>query len=230
MIRKILLVAMAVAMPIGIVSATGGIAGAKGKPVFNGNATNYTVSCKDLSGTVHFSRPLDKNGYTSGSTTTTVTGTLSGCKQGAASKADGKVAISGGTVSGSLVGTAGTPATPEGQCTSLVGNTTENPGSSLGVTWSASPAITSGASHLNILQVTGGTYTGKKSVQYGQFKISGEPPNSSSGSFVGTDSGHSTSITAVTTESTTAILSQCESTGISSLTITQEKKVPVFLG
>jgi hypothetical protein len=231
MIKKILLIAVAIAMPVGILSASGGIAGAKGKPVFDGNATNYTVSCKDLTGTVSFSPKLTLAGYTNGTAVQThVTGSFSKCKQGAASKADGKVAISGGTFNGTLTGAPGTPAAPSGQCTSLEGNTTEPPGSSLSVTWTGSPAITSGPSVENILQVTGGSYTGKKSVVYGQFKISGALPNSSSGSFQGTDSGHSSLTQAATTQSESVLASECAGGGITSLGITSEKHVPVFLG
>jgi hypothetical protein len=48
MIRKLLLVAAATAMPIGIIAATGGVAQAKAAPPVN--ATNNTATCTGISG------------------------------------------------------------------------------------------------------------------------------------------------------------------------------------
>lgn len=226
MIRRMVVIVAAIAMPVSLVAASSGVAGAA-KPVFNGNATNYTISCKNLTGTVTFSKPLNLTGYTDGTViTTTVSGTLTGCK---ASKAAGKVVVSGGTISGSLKGQPGTPGNPSGTCTGLLGNTTEGAGSTLSTTWSGSPAITSGPTVLHVAQVSGGTYVGKKSVSYGQFQISGALPNTASGSFQGSDAGASDLTTAATTLSTTALAGQCAS-GLSSLGIVAEKHVPIFLG
>src|ERR1700722_4101419 len=116
MIRKILVFAAAIAMPVSVVAVTGGIAGAAKGP----SPATDTAQCTGISATVTFSMPLTNAGYTSGVDTTTVTGSLSGCT---AAGSYGPVTISGASVSGSFAGKAGSAKHPAGQCTGLLGAT-----------------------------------------------------------------------------------------------------------
>ena len=62
MIRKLLVVAAAIAMPVSIVAVSGGMASASNPHT----AATDTASCKAITGTVKFSPKLDNTGYTSG--------------------------------------------------------------------------------------------------------------------------------------------------------------------
>ena len=75
MIRKLLVIAAAIAMPVSIVAVSGGMANASSPHTVGTDK----VTCKDLTGTLTFSPKLDKAGYKSGSITTTVSASVSGC-------------------------------------------------------------------------------------------------------------------------------------------------------
>jgi len=77
MIRKMLVVAAAIAMPVSAIAVSGGFAGAT-----TGSAATDTIVCKTITGTVTFSPKLTVAGYASGITTTTVKAALGGCTVG----------------------------------------------------------------------------------------------------------------------------------------------------
>ena len=60
MIRKLLVVAAAIAMPVSAIAVTGVMASASSPH----SAATDTIVCKDISGTVTFSPKEDKTGYT----------------------------------------------------------------------------------------------------------------------------------------------------------------------
>src|SRR5665213_2198827 len=76
MIRKLMMVAAAAAMPLGVIAATGGIATAKALPT---DASHDTVTCTGISGSVKFKPALTTSGSPSSSGTTSIKGALTGC-------------------------------------------------------------------------------------------------------------------------------------------------------
>ena len=116
MIRKLLVVAAAIAMPVSVVAVSGGLAGASNPHT----AGTDTIKCTKLTGTVKFSPKLTIAGYKSGATTTTVSAKLSGCTAAGSFKTK----VSGGTVTGTIKGVAGTASSPSGKCAALTGSNT----------------------------------------------------------------------------------------------------------
>jgi hypothetical protein len=210
MIRKLLLVAAATALPLGFIAATGGVASAKTTV----NVANDSVTCADVSGTVTFSPPLTLSGTTDHSQTTTVTASLKKCTVTGANPAK----ITKATVSGTIVD----PSTT-GSCTGLAGASTVS--GSLTTTWSSKDILTPGdTSTTTFNQDVGSTYTkGKNS--YGLFEIPGAGGIIGvSGDFTGSNGGATSSIEAQTKDTDAEIATQCEAPGgLSSLTIEQHK-------
>jgi hypothetical protein len=201
MIRKILVVAAAMAMPISIVAVTGGVAGAKGKAP---SAATDTATCTGVSATVSFSIPLTTAGSPSGTETSTVSGTLSGCT---AAGAYGPVTISGATISGSFSGKPGSAKHPAATCGGLLGATKEK--GTITVGWNSSPAVA--ATTIALKTATGGVASDGNA----SFSIAGKYK----GSFGGADKGKTSSVTAETTVSTGTLGAECGGAGISSITI-----------
>jgi hypothetical protein len=201
MIRKMLVIAAAIAMPVSVVAVTGGVAGAKGKAP---TAATDTAQCTGISATVTFSMPLTSAGYPSGTETTTVNGSLSGCT---AAGAFGPVTISGGSVSGSFAGKAGSAKHPAGTCGGLLGATKEK--GALTVNWSSSPAVP--GTTISLKSATGGVAADGNA----SFTVAGKYK----GSFGGSDKGKASSITAETTQSTGTLGAECGGSGISSINI-----------
>jgi hypothetical protein len=213
MFRKLLVVAAAIAMPVSIVAVSGGMASASSPHT----AAADTIVCTKLTGTVKFSPKLTINGYTSGISTTTVSASLSGCtvKGSTAEK------VTGGTVTGTIKGTAGTKASPSGKCASLTGSNADS--GTLTTKWKATPAAAN--SVLNVKSVTGGTKS-----SHGTFTIPGKTKGTASGSFLGANKGASDKTVAQTTDTITQILTACKA-GVSSLAIeTEPGTTPVSLG
>jgi hypothetical protein len=200
MIRKLLVIAAAVAMPVSVVAVTSGVAGAKVKPP---TAATDTATCSGLSGTISFSEPLTNAGYPSGIETTTVSGTLSGCT------ASGGFAVSGlsATLSGTFAGKAGSAKHPSGVCTGLLGATKEK--GSIAVGWTSSPPVPN--TTISLKSAAGGVGTNGNA----SFSLTG----SYKGSFGGADKGKSSSVEAYTTASVGTLAAECAGAGISSLTI-----------
>jgi hypothetical protein len=212
MLRKMLLVGAAVAMPLSIIAATGGIASAKTKTTVN--VAHDNVTCADVSGTVTFSPPLTLAGTTDHSQTTTVSASLKKCVVSGANAATITKAAVSGTID---------DASTTGSCTGLSGATAVT--GDLTTTWSSKDILQPGdTSTTTFNQDVGGTYTkGKNS--YGLFEIPGAGGTIGvTGDFTGSNGGATSSIEAQTKDTEAQIVTACESPGgLSSLTIEQHK-------
>ncbi len=209
MIRKLLVVAAAIAMPVSVVAVSGGLAGASNSHT----AATDSITCKDISGTVAFSPKLDKAGYTSGTVKDKITATVSGCTATGGTKET----VTKGTVSGTISAAAGTTKAPTGKCTGLAGYSTDT--GTLTITWAATPAAP--PTKLGVKSVFGTT----DSAGYGLFDIPGKVKSTASGSFGGANSGGSDKSVAQTKLKASSFLPTCLATGTSSLAITQESGV-----
>jgi hypothetical protein len=201
MLRNLLVLTAAMALPISVVAVSSGVAGAKGKAP---TAATDTARCTGISATVSFSIPLTNNGVPSGTDTTTVNGSLSGCT---IAGAFGPVAISGASVSGSFAGKPGSAKRPAAQCTGLLGASKEK--GSTTVSWSSSPGVP--PTTITLKTATGGVATDGNA----SFSVAGKYK----GSFGGADKGKSSTINAETTQSTGTLAGECGGSGISSLSI-----------
>jgi hypothetical protein len=202
MIRKLLVVAAAIAMPVSVIAITGGAAGAKTAPTGPGADS---IHCTTESATVSFSIPLTLAGSTSGTQATTVSGTVSGCSVTGPTPE----AVTGGTISGTLTAKkAGSAKKPTATCTGLLGVTKES--GTLTINWSG---VTIPASSTSVKSATGGT----NNTDNGTFAIAGKPVSGSS--FEGSDKGKSSSLGAQTVDTVTQLTDACEGGGISSLAI-----------
>ena len=209
MIRKILVVAAAVAMPISAVAVTGGFAGAAGART----AATDTIVCKTITGTVGFSPKLTSAGHAKGKESISVTGTLGGCTVSGSTK----ITVTKGAISGTLVN----PSTT-GTCSSIVGNSAD--AGPLTVKWTASS--TTPNTVLNVKSVTGATVSG-----HGSFTIPGTTKGTASGSFGGTNAGASQKSVAETSLTASSNLTTCTHSGLSSFAIQAESgKSAVSLG
>lgn len=210
MIRKLLLVAAATALPLGFIAATGGVASAKTTV----NVAHDSITCADVSGTVTFSPPLTLTGGALHSQSTTVTASLKKCTVTGPNAAK----ISKATVSGTIVD----PSTT-GSCTGLSGASAVT--GNLTTTWKSSDILQPGdTSTTTFNQDVGSTYTkGKNS--YGLFEIPGAGGTIGvTGDFTGTNGGSTSSVEAQTKDTDAQIATQCEApAGLSSLTIEQHK-------
>jgi hypothetical protein len=212
MIRKMLVIAAAIAMPVSVIAASGGVAGA----ATTGPAAADSIICTAITGTLHFNHPLNDTGYTSGTIVTTVSASLSKCTV----KGSTKETVSKGTVTGTLTSVAGTKAKPVGKCTSLVGSASET--GTLSTAWAATPSLSAYPSKISVKSDTGGTHSG-----HGTFTIPGGVANGpATGSFGGAaKTGSADKTVAQTTLTTSAILTACKK-GVSSLSITTDSAAP----
>jgi|HubBroStandDraft_2_1064218.scaffolds.fasta_scaffold647381_1 hypothetical protein len=201
MIRKLLLVAAATAMPLGMIAATAGTSGAK---VVKVNATTATVTCTGISGTASF-KPAVTSNEAAGTTKTSIKATLTGCTTN-----DG-VTVTKASVKGTLSDTHAA----ENGCTSLAGSITAS--GPLTTKWTTTPKLSSGASVINVNSLTGGIGSDGNAT----FSIPGSTPNGTpSGSFQGTNGGAGDATSAQTTTSAASILTTCESAkGLKSIAI-----------
>ena len=204
MIRKLLLVAAATAMPLGIIAATGSLASAKAAPPVN--ATTATVTCSGISGTAKFS-PAVTESETAGSASITIKAKLTGC-----TTSDG-VTVTGAGVSGTLTTTR---TAGENGCVALAGGSDAT--GPLTTKWKTTPKLSSGNSVINVNSIAGSIGSNGNAT----FKIPGTVPNGApSGSFQGTNAGASDATSAQTTTSAATILSTCEGKkGLKSIGIT----------
>jgi len=197
MIRKLLVVAAAIAMPVSVIAVSGGIAGAAKGP----SAATDTATCTTLSATVHFSIPLTLTGSTSGTEVTTISGTYSGCSASGAFP----ISITSGTISGTFTSKPGSAKHPTAGCANLSGVSKEK--GSIVTTWN-NPAA--GTTTTIVKSITGGTAGG-----HGTFQVNGKYK----GSFGGADKGKTSTNAAQTSATVAAITAQCSSGGVSSLSI-----------
>jgi hypothetical protein len=216
MIRKLLVVAAAIAMPVSAVAVTGGMASASGS--HGGSAATDTIVCTKITGKVVFSPKVDKTGYTNMAIKSTVTATLSGCTV----KGTFVDHVTSGSVTGSLTGTKGTVAKPAGKCSGLIGSNADV--GALSTKWAASPAVPN--SVLNVKSVSGGTHGA-----FGTFTIPGTVKGTAAGSFEGTDHGAKDKSVAQTVATAASLITTCDSSGLSTLSITTDSAAPaVSLG
>jgi hypothetical protein len=202
MIRKMLVIAAAVAMPVSVIAATAGPAGAATKV----DATHYTVSCTGIAATASFSPALTNAGGPSSNEKTTIKGTASSCT--VTPTAGGTaVTISKASVKGVI-----NDATSDHSCGGLASPTTET--GSLSVKWKTSPALTSSTSVVIPTTVTGGIGADL----HATFSIAFGP--GATGPFQGTDGGTSSSTNAETVSTFGAIGTSCGSkSGLKSIKI-----------
>jgi hypothetical protein len=213
MIRKLLLVAAATAMPLGMIAASAGTSSA-GTPKVN--ATTATVTCTGISGTASFKPNITSN-EPAGTTKTSIKATLTGCTTN-----DG-VTVTKASVKGTLSDTH--PA--ENGCTGLAGSITA--AGPLTTKWTTTPKLSSGASVVNVNSLTGGLGGDGNAT----FMIPGSTPNGTpSGSFQGLNSGASDATSAQTTTSAGSILTACSTgKGLKSIGIeTPQSGAAVSLG
>jgi hypothetical protein len=221
MIRKLLLVAAAVAMPVGMIAGTADVAGATVIVV-----TTNTASCGTVAGTLTFSHFLSTKGVTlapGGTYTlkTKVVATLAKCPTNKLGMTITKGSVTG-TIS-QVTKNTGTKAIQVATCTGLEG--TQKVTAPLTTKWTLSPTTTTVAptvSHFN--QFVGGTVVESNGSAYGTFTLPGAGGiTSSTGSFEGTDHGASNVTNARTVLTAGAILTACnKSTGVPKLSITTD--------
>jgi len=222
LIRKMLLIAAAVAMPVGLVAATAGTASA-GK-IVDPTLAPATANCTVSGGTLTFKVPIGI--------------VTAGGYQAPAKNKGNQIKISGVTltctssvVAGSFTGTASgkIKTTHPGQdpatfysCTGLLG-VSPQPGATLGgslkVKWSP-PVGQKFASSKSVIAITS-TSGGVDMGGHGTFTIPGNPGTGSiSGSFPGADAGASSSSTTATAETESQLAAQCQTSGgLASLTL-----------
>jgi hypothetical protein len=202
MIRKLLLVAAATAMPLGFIAATTGTSSA-GTPKVN--ATTATVSCTGISGTASF-KPNVTTDESAGTGKTSIKATLTGCTTN-----DG-VTVTKASVKGTLTTTR---TAGENGCTALAGGSAA--AGPLTTKWSTTPKLSSGASVINVTSIAGSIGGDGNAT----FSIPGNTPNGApSGSFQGLNAGASDTTTAQTTTSALSILTTCETgKGLKSISI-----------
>src|SRR5450631_1840052 len=214
MIRKMLVVAAAVAMPVSVIAVTGGVAGAKAPT----GIVADTIQCTTTAATVNLNPALTPSGQTSGpAATTTITsalGSVSGCTV--------TTGISGTpltNVTGNITGTitakkAPSVKHPGSTCGGLLGASKEAKGSTLSIHWVSStpgaPVIPD--STIALKSVTGGV----GGDGHGTFNVAGK----ASGSFLGQDKGKSSSLAAETVQTVADLGAECTpSPGISTVPI-----------
>jgi hypothetical protein len=205
MLRKLMLVAVAAAAPIGLIAIAGTAGAAKSPPI---NATTNTVTCTSLKGTVTFS-PTVTSSESAGPDTSALDVSFSKCTSNAAG-----LTVTSGKATGTLNGsrTAG-----ENGCVSLAGGSTDT--GTVSVAWKTKPALSSGDSVLSVNSVAGGV----ASDGHGYFSIPGSVASGTpSGSFQGTDSGSGDQSTAQTTDTAAKLLSTCDKSGLTKIDIETE--------
>jgi hypothetical protein len=194
----------AAVIPVGVIAATGGTAGAATKV----DATNYTVTCSGLSGSVKFSKPETIAGTSAPSPATdTIKGDLTGCT--VSSGTGTAVTVASAKISGSLTnpssyhkcgGSSGEPIAVTGSVT---------------IKWKTAPKLTAAST---VITAATATLTTDLSTVEVDFTIDG---SSSTGPFEGSDSGASDAVSGSTgAGSGTSLLASCAAKkGLKGLTL-----------
>jgi hypothetical protein len=218
MIRKLLLVAAAVAMPMGIIAASG-TAGAK--PVTDAVGAPATASCTVTGGSLTFKYAIGiqvPGGYAAPTKNKGNQIAVAGVDLSCTSSA-----VPQGTFTGVASGKVTTANTSESaatfySCTNLQGISPQAGGTLTGklkVTWTAPTNVkfSSKASTIGVASILGGTKT-ISGDSYGSFTIPGNAGTGSIvGAFPGSDGGASSTVTAYTAQDETALTTQCVSLG-----------------
>ena len=202
MIRKMLVVAAAAAMPITAIAATTVVSGAAAAKV---DATHYTVDCTGIAATAKFSPALTNAGGALSLETTTIKGTASSCTV-TPTVGGTPVTITGAKIGGTL-----TNASSDHKCAGLATPTSTT--GSLSVSWKSSPKLTAGTSVSSPNLVTGGTGANG----HATFALTFNP--TATGPFQGTDTGGSSTTDAQTVPTLGTILASCAGKGLKSVAI-----------
>jgi len=203
MIRKMLVIAAAVAMPVSVIAATAGTASAGGPTV---NASNYTVTCTGITAKASFSPALTNAGSASSPEVTKIKGSASSCTV-TPTVGGTPVTITGAKVSGTI-----TNPTSTHTCGGLATASTET--GALTVKWKSTPKLSASSSVASPTSVMGAV-GGDGHATFG-ISFSGV-----TGDFAGTDAGASSTNDAETTTTVTSILTTCAK-GLKSINITAD--------
>jgi len=192
-IRKALLLFSAAALAMPLLSGSSPAADAKV------DASQYTVHCDTVVGTVGFAPPLSASGPTAPNVIK-LKAVLGGCTATPTSGGT-PVTILSGNVTGKLTGSSQ-------NCSGLLG-----PASVAGTivtTWKTTPSLLVNKSTLTPATIAGGTFTPPAPFTgtYGSFHIGGAGV-SVTGAFAGTDGGATSIADATTGEDVTALLGAC---------------------
>ncbi len=222
MIRKLLLVAAAVAMPLWFIVASSGTASAK--TVTDETGAPATATCSVSGGTLAFKYAIGISGagYVPPTKNKGNQITISGITLNCTSSAVSQGSFTG--VASGKIKTANTTETAAQfySCTSLEGVSPSNGGTLSGklkVKWSAPAGVKFSAktSVIGVTSVEGGVNNSGQ----GTFTIPGNPGTGSiTGGFPGSDSGASSSTTTSTQDTEGQLAAQCESSsGLSSIAL-----------
>jgi hypothetical protein len=223
MLRKMLLIAAAVAMPVGVIAATAGTAAAM--KVTDQTGAPATASCTTSGGTLTFKVPIGivtTGGYQAPTKNKgnqiKVAGVTMTCTSSAVSQGTFT-----GTLSGKLkTGNPGDTPTQEYSCTALVG-VSPAPGGfltgSLSIKWAAPAGVKFSAKKTSIpvTSILGGVNGSSQ----GTFTIPGNPGTGSIiGGFPGSDGGASGTSTDATAQTESQLATQCQgTTGLSTIAL-----------
>jgi hypothetical protein len=197
--KKLLLTAAAVAMPVGLVAATGGIASA-GAPATD--VTNASITCTNVSGSLKFAPALTLAGGNPENTSVKLA--VSGCTVSGVAG----VTVSAGKGSGVLHSTSNA-------ATGLLGNTAVT--GQVAIKWTSNVKLTNKSSTVTVTYFTGGTSTdgyASLDILAGNASVSGD--------FSGGESGANTTLHAESGQTVAALtttLAAPKSKGIKSITV-----------
>jgi hypothetical protein len=210
MIRKLLLIAVAVAMPVSVIAASAGTASAK--PIKDTTGAPSTASCTTSGGTLTFKTPLGLSGGTyvfptkNKGNQITVAGVTFSCTSSAVSGAFT------GTLSGKIKTTnpGDTPA-QEYSCTSLSGVSPAAGGTLTGTlkikfTAPSGQTFSEKTSTIPVTSILGGVNGSGD----GTFTIPGTGSGSISGAFPGSDAGASSTSTDATAANEATLAGDCQ--------------------
>ena len=214
--KKMLLTAAAVAMPVGMIAGAAGIAGATPPPKID--LSGATISCTNVTGTAKFAPRLILGGT------------------GTSENTNVKLAISGCTVSGTATPVivssgkgAGVLHSGSTNATSLFGPNAVT--GQVNIKWSSSSKLTSKMSTVTVTVVTGGTPAdgyASLAVTAGNASVTGD--------FAGSDAGATSTLYAETTQTVATLATEATppAKGIKSVTlgtdVTHTTPNSLFLG
>ncbi len=197
--RKLLLGAAVIALPVGILASTGGVASAKGGPG-KVDVANASISCTSVTGSANLAPVVGPT--VAAKVNSKISVSLSGCTVTGASGTITSIAGSGHGVLHAYPpsGVSSLPATVP-----VVGKIT--------IKWTASSHLSGPKSVLSATSVTAGqAVDGNVSVSLGGLSVSGD--------FAGTDGGASSSVSLETTQSLSDLSNEFSTTGIHSVGLT----------
>ena len=195
--KKLLLAAAAVAMPVGLVASTAGIAGAGGPAV---DVSHNTITCTSVTGTAKFAPALVLGGASPENTNVKIA--LGGCTTDAAG-----VTISAGKGAGVLH-------SATNNATALLGPTAVT--GQINVKWTSNVELASKMSTVTVTVVTGGVpgdgYA-SLAVTAGNASVAGD--------FAGSDSGATSTLYSETTQTISTLTTEATppAKGIKSVTL-----------